>query len=102
MRTGHTPFHAGTTATAMSDVQTYQEQGFLILSSAVSPELLELMTAETTAICRGRRGDVDGIVPGGEADDDATVLRRHLCIHFPHKVSSVMAGAAVCPASSPS
>jgi phytanoyl-CoA hydroxylase len=95
----HTRYHvsAGATATAVSDVQTYHEQGYLILRDAVSPELLELLRAETTAICRGRRGDVDGIVPGGESDDDATVLRRHLCVHFPHKVSSVMADAALLP-----
>jgi ectoine hydroxylase-related dioxygenase (phytanoyl-CoA dioxygenase family) len=81
----------------VSDVQTYHEHGYLILRDAVSPELLELLRVETTAICRGRRGDVDGIVPSGESDDDATVLRRHLCVHFPHKVSSVMTDAARLP-----
>ena len=96
MRVGH---HAspGSTTTAKSDVQTYREQGYLILGDVVGPELLEVLRAETIAICRGRRGDVDGVMPSSEADDDATVLRRHLCVHFPHKVSSVMADSARLP-----
>jgi phytanoyl-CoA hydroxylase len=97
MRTSHN-VSPGARPLAASDVQTYEETGYLILPNAVSPELLEVLRAETTAICRGRRGDVDGIVPGSESDDDATVLRRHLCVHFPHKVSSVMADAAGLPA----
>ena len=38
----------------------------------------------------GERGDVDGFEPGmpGESEDD--VLRRYLCVHFPHKISEIM------------
>jgi hypothetical protein len=56
----------------------------------LGPELLASATAEATAICRGRRGAIDGAVPADERDDDATVLARYLCIHFPHKISAVI------------
>jgi hypothetical protein len=31
---------------------------------------------------RGLRGDIDGVIPAREDDDDAAVLRRYLCVHF--------------------
>jgi phytanoyl-CoA hydroxylase len=67
----------------------------------LDPATLAAARAETTAICRGRRGDIEGITaptPGQEPDDDATVLRRYLCIHFPHKISPPMLDIARLPA----
>jgi len=59
---------------------------------------VEDLRAETAAICRGDRGDVPGFVEGipGESDDD--IMRRYLCIHFPHKISEVMEGMLGHPA----
>jgi phytanoyl-CoA hydroxylase len=68
----------------------YDRHGYVIIPDALSPAMLAAARAEATAICRGLRGDVDGIVPASEQDDDATVLRRCLCIHFPHKISPVL------------
>ena len=39
-------------------------------------------------MCRGERGEIDGVMPASEGDDDDGVLRRYLCIHFPHKISA--------------
>jgi len=70
--------------------ESYAENGYYILPDALTPVEVEELRAETTAICRGERGDVDGFEPNvpGEVEDD--VLRRYLCIHFPHKISEVM------------
>jgi hypothetical protein len=75
----------------------YARDGFLIVEDALDPELLELARAETTAICRGERGVFEGVSPAPADEDDQSVLRRHLCIHFPHKVSTAMLGLARLP-----
>jgi phytanoyl-CoA hydroxylase len=54
--------------------------------------------AEATAICRGLRGDINGVMPAREQDEDAAVLRRYLCIHFPHKISQLMLDIGRLPA----
>lgn len=56
------------------------------------------MRAETAAICRGLRGPIDGVLPAEEQADDDEVLRRYLCIHFPHKISPLMLDIARDPA----
>jgi phytanoyl-CoA hydroxylase len=77
---------------------TYDDQGYVVLPDVLRPESLAAAVAETTAICRGHRGDIDGAVPADERDDDATVLARYLCIHFPHKISAPMRDLARHPA----
>lgn len=68
----------------------FRENGYLIVEGALSPAEVESLRAEATALCRGERGEIRGVYPAdaGETDDD--VLRRYLCIHFPHKLSQVM------------
>jgi phytanoyl-CoA hydroxylase len=70
-------------------VGEYDRRGYLIIPDLLGPALLAAARAESLAICRGDRGDVDGLVPAGKVDDDSAVLRRYLCIHFPHKISSL-------------
>ncbi len=77
---------------------TYEDQGFVVVPDVLGPEWLASATAEATAICRGRRGAIDGAVPADERDDDAAVLARYLCIHFPHKISAVVRELARHPA----
>jgi hypothetical protein len=82
-------------STAVSD---YDRQGYLIIADALSSTMITSVRAEATAICRGLRGEIDGVTPARDQDDDAAVLRRYLCIHFPHKVSSQMLAIARLPA----
>ena len=77
---------------------TYEDEGFVVVHDVVEPEWLATAIAEATAICRGLRGDIDGAVPTDERDDDAVVLARNLCIHFPHKISAPMRDLARHPA----
>ena len=76
----------------------FDRDGFLIVPDLLDPELLASARAETIAICRGERGEVDGVVPGGAREEDDDILRRYLCIHFPHKISSLARDLAVLPA----
>jgi ectoine hydroxylase-related dioxygenase (phytanoyl-CoA dioxygenase family) len=78
-------------------VSEYDRQGFLILPGVLPPRLLDAARAETTAICRGERGDVDGVAPVAAGENDNAVLRRYLCIHFPHKISALMLDLARLP-----
>ncbi len=73
-------------------VRTYQEDGFLVMPDALTQTELDELRAEATAICRGDRGEVEGVEPAFPEEPEADVLRRYLCIHFPHKISSVMTG----------
>jgi len=71
-------------------VSEYDRQGYLVLPGVLPPALLDAALAETTAICRGQRGDVDGVTPAADGADDDAVLRRYLCVQFPHKISPLM------------
>ena len=51
---------------------------------------IEELRAEATRICRGEAGGVRGVIPSAADESDDDVLRRYLCIHFPHKLSAVM------------
>jgi phytanoyl-CoA hydroxylase len=72
------------------DVTFYHNMGYLIVHDALTPDELDELRNEATRVCRGDLGDIRGVTPAdpGESDDD--VLRRYLCIHFPHKLSDVM------------
>ena len=75
----------------------FRENGYLVVEHIASPEEINILRRDAAKICRGDYGDLPGLVGAqpGESDDD--VLRRHLCIHFPHKISEVMAGAVAYP-----
>lgn len=73
-----------------ADVASYQENGFLIVENALSPDEVEELRLETTAICKGERGEYGGFLPPDPGMSDDDVIRRYLCIHFPHKISTVM------------
>jgi hypothetical protein len=70
------------------------EDGYLVLPGLLPAASVRALREETLAICRGARGVVPPLPPA-LSDDEA--LRRYLCIHHPHKVSSVMAAAMAHP-----
>ena len=77
-------------AISPADVAFYRENGYLAVENALSPAEIEELRAETTSLCRGDRGPIRGVEPADSDEPDDEVLRRYLCIHFPHKLSEVM------------
>jgi phytanoyl-CoA hydroxylase len=75
------------------DVERFQREGFLVVEDLLGASEVKAIREEAVAICRGERGPVDGLapVPAGE-DPDATIA-RYLCLHFPHKLSALLAQA---------
>ncbi len=76
--------------TSADAVAFYQENGFLVIEDALSSDEVQELREETVRICRGERGMFNGLTPPqpGESSDD--ILKRYLCIHFPHKLSEIM------------
>lgn len=80
------------------EVAFYNANGFLIVPDALSPEDVELLRGETTAICRGLRGEVRNLPEHAPTDTDEEVNKRVLCIHMVHKISKIMYDALAHPA----
>lgn len=68
----------------------FQENGFLVIEDALSASEIEALREETAAIARGDRADLRG-APAGEFASEEELVRSVLCIHFPHKISPLMA-----------
>lgn len=76
----------------------YERDGFAVVAGAFRPEEIDELCAEAAAICRGERGTFGGLEGAEPGESDDEVLRRYLCIHFPHKISHVMMRALGHPA----
>lgn len=105
MYTEHRRVHTGpmtqtlssTAAGLDTSLDNFDTNGFAVLPAAFSPSEVAALRAETVSICRGERGDFRGLIPSADGDSDDDVMRRYLCIHFPHKISTLMAGTLVHP-----
>jgi phytanoyl-CoA hydroxylase len=80
----------------MAIESAYARDGYVVVPGALDPHQVAAARSETTAICRGLRGHIDGVPSSDRIDStgaplsDADVLRQYLCIHFPHKTSPLM------------
>lgn len=79
-------------------VDFYRDNGFLVIEDALSLHEVDELRAETLAICRAERGALGGVTTPEPHESDDDVMRRYLCIHFPHKISAVMERALSHPA----
>jgi phytanoyl-CoA hydroxylase len=71
-------------------VEQFHRDGFAVLRNALSPDDLEALRAETIRLVRGDLGGLTGAAPIVSPDDtDEEAMRKYLCIHFPHKLSTV-------------
>ncbi|MCF6470152.1 phytanoyl-CoA dioxygenase family protein [Nonomuraea sp. MG754425] len=74
-----------------SDLKTsFERDGFLVLDHALTPGEVAKLLEEAVGICRGELGDIRGALPAEAADTDDDVLRRFLCVHYPHKLSALL------------
>jgi len=77
----------------------YAENGFYVYPDALSSEEVQELRDETVRVCAGDLGAIGGGTGGRlESESDDQLLRRFLCIHFPHKISDVMFDALAHPA----
>jgi phytanoyl-CoA hydroxylase len=65
----------------------YRDDGFVVERNLLDKAEVEATIAEATAVCRGERGAIDGLAMLDQGASDAEFMRRHLAIHFPHKIS---------------
>lgn len=65
----------------------YAEDGYLVVRDAFPRAEVEALLAETTRICRGELGPLDGLEPVSAHDPDEAVLRRYIACHVVHKLS---------------
>ena len=68
----------------------YQENGYFVLPNALTMDEVNELRDDATRIGRGDAGPVRGLLPAAEGESDADVLRKYVCIHFPHKLSETM------------
>jgi ectoine hydroxylase-related dioxygenase (phytanoyl-CoA dioxygenase family) len=71
-------------------VRRYQRDGYVVLADALAAGELRTLREEAVRICRGELGAVEGVQPAGAGAPGELVVRRYLCIHFPHKLSGLM------------
>jgi phytanoyl-CoA hydroxylase len=88
-------------------VRYFREHGFALLADGLSPAEVEAVNADAVRLCRGDFGQItyghhgDDPVQSASTDEvtesDDDVLRRFLCIHYPHKASAVARDALAAP-----
>jgi ectoine hydroxylase-related dioxygenase (phytanoyl-CoA dioxygenase family) len=76
---------------------SFDRDGYLVLAGALSAGEVQALRDEAVRICRGELGAVDGVEPAAADEPDEQVVRRYLCIHFPHKLSERMRGTLAHP-----
>jgi phytanoyl-CoA hydroxylase len=78
-------------------VEGYERDGYLVVLGALRGDEVEELRRDALRICRGELGPVDGLVPAAPDEPDEVVIRRYICVHFPHKLSAVMQRALAHP-----
>lgn len=78
-----------------------RKEGFGALTGAVTPDQISQLNAETLRLCRGELGELKlpkgKVIDASAAVTDDNLLRQFLCIHFPHKLSTIMAATIHLP-----
>lgn len=81
-----------TTAAPRPDVaEAYARDGFWVEPAAFTAAEVAALRDEAVAIACGERGPIAGAEPRAPHEDGDDVMRRTLCLHFPHKVSRLVA-----------
>lgn len=68
----------------------YEKDGYAVLPDALTRREVDALRSEALRVCQGALGPVDGLLPPRPGDTDDELIRRYVCIHFPHKLSPLM------------
>jgi phytanoyl-CoA hydroxylase len=68
----------------------YGRDGYVAVPDVLSAREVAELRDEAVRICGGERGPIEGATPAAVGEDGEQLLRRYLCVHFPHKVSPVV------------
>jgi phytanoyl-CoA hydroxylase len=71
------------------NVRFYRERGYLVAEQLLNTLEVASLKQETTALFRGDRGYVEGLIDAGGISD-GEILKQYVAIHFPHKLSPVI------------
>ncbi|MCH2022624.1 MAG: phytanoyl-CoA dioxygenase family protein [Saprospiraceae bacterium] len=74
----------------LENIEFYKKNGFLIAEDLFSSDQIDDIKIETLNIFKGGRGLIEGLQKASEQDNEIDILRKYLCIHFPHKLSPVI------------
>jgi ectoine hydroxylase-related dioxygenase (phytanoyl-CoA dioxygenase family) len=72
------------------NIRFYKDYGYLVARGLFSTAAVEELKNDTAKIFKGDYGEVEGMLPIGDNETDADVLKKYVAIHFPHKISSVI------------
>ena len=72
------------------NISFYGEYGYLVARGLFSGAEVEELKNDTAKIFKGEYGQVEGMLPVGEDESDADILKKYVAIHFPHKISPVI------------
>jgi len=72
------------------NIAFYAQYGYLIASNLLTANEIGTLKKETTAIFKGERGQIEGLLPVADNESDEDVLKKYVAIHFPHKISKVI------------
>ncbi len=74
-----------------ANAEFYRQQGYLVAPDLLSSAQVAELKRETVQIFRGNRGYVEGLRDVAGLSD-VEVLKSYVAIHFPHKMSKLIAG----------
>lgn len=76
---------------SLKNIDFYQNYGYLIAPDLLEATEIAELKKETALIFKGGRGKIDGLLDVDLDKSDDDVLKKYVAIHFPHKISEVIA-----------
>ncbi len=76
--------------TGQHAIEFYRAKGYLVVKNLFNQSEITELKHDTAQIFKGFYGNIEGLLPVAEGENDADVLKKYVAIHFPHKISPVI------------